>query len=193
MTAPCTPRRWGEGSYPLDTPPTPPHPPLVPRAEVQGLWAGLRRGAWPVPSGPNRDRGAGPSVQLCPARASSSQFHLLRGGPQASPEVSDPSPPPARPPARPARGPLLLFPDLSPGLSGLDIMGDGAEGEDEVQFLRTVRISALGVSGAVSGDPLSVSLSLDVSVLIAGGLRLGVSSSVPLGDCHSLFLHVYLS
>lgn len=67
-------------------------------------------------------------------------------------------------------------------------MGDGGEGEDEVQFLRTVSISVLGVSGAISRDPLSVSLSRDVSVLIAGGL--GVYSSVPLGGCHPLSFFV---
>ena len=49
-------------------------------------------------------------------------------------------------------------------------MGDGGEGEDEVQFLRTVSISVLGVSGVISPVPLSVSLSPGVSVLIVRSL-----------------------
>ena len=81
------------------------------------------------------------------------------------------SPTPAHPqPTRPACGPLFLFPDLSPRPSGLDIMGDGGEGEDEVQFLRTVSISVLGVSGVISPVPLSVSLSPGVSVMIVRSL-----------------------
>lgn len=70
-------------------------------------------------------------------------------------------------------------------------MGDGGEGEDEVQFLRTVRISVLGVSGAISRGPLSVSLSRDVSVLIAGGL--GVSESIPLSLWVAVTLCPFLS
>lgn len=42
-------------------------------------------------------------------------------------------------------------------------MGDGGEGEDEVQFLRTVRISLGGLWGDFSG-------SSEFSVLIAGVL-----------------------
>lgn len=81
------------------------------------------------------------------------------------------SPTPAHPqPTRPAYSPVLLFPDLSPCPSGLNIMGDGGEGEDEVQFLRTVRISVLGGLGGYLLGPLSVSLSWDISVLIAVGL-----------------------
>ena len=47
-------------------------------------------------------------------------------------------------------------------------MGDGGEGEDEVQFLRTVRISVLESLGlSLWSECLSVS---DVFVLVAGGL-----------------------
>lgn len=144
--------------------------------------------------GSGRGRGLGGLAQwepgggaLLPA-LSSTRILLLLAVP-STPRVPQRSPTPAHPqPTRPACGPLLLFPDLSPRPSGLDIMGDGGEGEDEVQFLRTVRISVLGVSGTISRGPLSVSLSRDVSVLIAGSL--GVYSSVPLGGCHSLSFFV---
>lgn len=45
-----------------------------------------------------------------------------------------------------------------------------AEGEDDVQFLRTVRISGLGVCGAISRGSLRVSLSLNVPIRFTGGL-----------------------
>lgn len=52
-------------------------------------------------------------------------------------------------------------------------MGDGGEGEDEVQFLRTVRISAACL------------VVLFALCLLGGSLRFGVSFAGFLGDCHS--------
>lgn len=48
-------------------------------------------------------------------------------------------------------------------------MGDGGEGEDEVQFLRTVRTCVRGLWGCLSGSSERLSVS-DVSVLIADSL-----------------------
>ena len=123
------------------------------------MWAGHRLGAGPWAPWSNGSPGAGTSSQLCPAHESSTQFHLPRGclwRPQRSPTPTRPQP------TRPAFSPLLLVPDFNPtsDASGFDIMGDGGEGEDEVQFLRTVRISVLGSLG-LSRVPLSASLSLN--------------------------------
>lgn len=119
-----------------------------------------------------RDGGRGPpptSVQhACPPRSS-----IYLAGASGVPRGLRPQP------ARPACSPLPPSPD--PGSSGLDIMGDGGEGEDEVQFLRTVSISGRGVSGATS---LSVSLSMISLPCLLWSLRGDVSSFVTLGDCH---------
>lgn len=173
----------GEEAATFQTLPLHPTPPTGTSRQGLGSAGGASvRGRGLGRPGPMGTRGGG---DLLPALSST---RILLAVPSTS-RVPQRSPTPAHPqPTRPACSPLLLFPDLSPRPSGLDIMGDGGEGEDEVQFLRTVRISVLGgVTGATSRVPLSVSLSPDVSVRIAGDL--GVSGPIPL----SLWVTVTLS
>lgn len=154
---PSLPRMSRESGY--LTPPLRPSPPNAYRCLGVGLWAGhWRRGESRVALA-QWEPGGG---DLLPALASAWVLLAVPSAsrvPLVSPELSDPRPPAARP----AGVPFFLFLDLSAVPSGLDIMGDGGEGEDEVQFLRTVRISLGGLWGDFSG-------SSEFSVLIAGGL-----------------------
>uniref|UniRef100_A0A8C9DQL2 Inositol 1,4,5-trisphosphate/ryanodine receptor domain-containing protein n=1 Tax=Prolemur simus TaxID=1328070 RepID=A0A8C9DQL2_PROSS len=63
-------------------------------------------------------------------------------------------------PTRLACRPPPLFPDLSPVPSGLDSMGD-AEGEDEVQFLRTDDEVVLQCSATVLKEQLKLCLAAE--------------------------------
>lgn len=133
----------------------PPHPTLSPTF----LWAvGGTAATGRVPSGlgPMGARGRGPP----------SSFRPRVGPPRSSIGPAGSSGVPrgvrSQPRSPPSLRPLLPIAGLSAVPSGLDTMGDGGEGEDEVQFLRTVRISA--------GGFWAVSRFSEFSVLTADGL-----------------------